>query len=541
MKQGFISKPRIKDIIIKTLTVTMPSMLFMIIGLFFLMYCIDKSVFTQTIDAEVQSLIKTANTYDGFDYTKTDLFYSRMKEALLSYAERCSSYHTYAVVSNYDNIVVVSSKEAFRAFMISNQENSGSYYYCENPKVLKWMREEWIPNLTSENMERTCSGFYLDDAYLYPNGLFIPGLFHKWSAVYGKVSDWGPSQIIEKDEIQRDFSELVNPKISPRHIYIEHPGNDSFHISLDENVRGTQINDAVFQYVDEKCQPIGHTKKLGDIETSYRIKLDHGSDSLVLFARMNVFQLFSARYLAVFLIVLSLTLLCSIVTVILRYQTAKNLYENELFRTTLINRLSHDLRTPLSAMVGYSENLLANIATEKKEHYARTILHNAEYMNEIIQNVMVLSKTENGALSLHKEPVDFMELSRDAWEKYKYQAEEKGLSICCQGECTMNADRFLICQMIENLMSNAVTHSAPGSQILINGTSDGYHIGNTCNQPLTLASEELWKPFVKENLARSSRTGSGIGLSIVKNICSLHGFKAEITYEKSLFKIDIMF
>lgn len=539
MNQGFISQPNLKRIIIKTLAITVPSMFFMIISMFYLMYQIDKSSFSHMIDEEVRSLVKTANTYDGFDYTNTDLFYSRMKEALISYAERCNSYHTYAVVSNYDNIVVVSSKEAFRAFVISNQENNGLYYYCENKQVLEWLREEWIPMITTGNEAKTNIELYVDDAYLYHNGLFIPGLFHKGGTIYKSNPNLEYSTITETVEVQNDFSSLADHKASPKHIVSYNPNGEFYHICLDDNIRGTQSNNAVFRYVNEKCQLINNKKSIGDVAISYRIKLDHGSDSLVLYARMNVFHLFFARYLTVFLVLLFLTLLCSIVTIILRYQTSKNRYENELFRTTLISRLSHDLRTPLSAMMGYSENLLANIATEKKEHYARSILHNAKYMNEIIQNVMVLSKTEQGAFTLHKEPINLVELSQNTWDKYKSLAAEKELTICYQGECTMNADPFLVCQMIENLISNAVIHSASKGQILIICSPNCYQISNTYDTSLTLDPEELWKPFVKENPARGNRTGSGIGLTIVKNICSLHGFKAKIIYERFLFKVSI--
>ncbi len=531
--------PRIKTILIKTLGVAIPSMLILLVAAFCLMYQIDKSAFLRAINTEITGLIETANIYDGYDYTKTDFFYPRMKEALLSYAERNDRCNTYAAIVNYDGFVNASSKASARTYILQKGEQRGFDYYCENDEVLSWMTNTEGAELDTDKQKGSTIQIIIEDAYLQSNGLLIPGKIRKSLLYYEKDPDTGTWRAHVSDIGSIDFSYLAENVYGVTHIYSSLPDASDYYIILEDAIRGTKADDTVFQYVDDKCMRLDTPDRFGDVAISYQEKLNHGSDSLILFARMNVFEVYASRYLTVFAVILllSITIFCA-VTIIL-YQSGKKAYDEEIFKSTLLSRLSHDLKTPITAMMGYSENLLYNINSDKKEHYARAIKSNAEYMNEIIQNVMLFSKTESAVFHPEKTSVELVELTKVVWEKYKLLAEEKELSLICNGLCEVNADRTLMQQMLENLVSNALSYATPGSSVIVSGADGIYRVANTSPSALAFDANDLWKPFVKGDKSRSERKGIGIGLSIVRNICELHGFKTSLSFTDNRFEITI--
>ena len=94
-----------------------------------------------------------------------------------------------------------------------------------------------------------------------------------------------------------------------------------------------------------------------------------------------------------------LAILISFISSMLSYHKLMYFYKNEDYRKALMNSMAHDLKTPLTAMSGYAENLKENVMTEKREHYAQAILQNTEYMNGIISDILNLSKLEEGSES----------------------------------------------------------------------------------------------------------------------------------------------
>ena len=94
-----------------------------------------------------------------------------------------------------------------------------------------------------------------------------------------------------------------------------------------------------------------------------------------------------------------------------------------------MNSMAHDLKTPLAAMTGYAENLIDNIRTDKQEHYAKAIKDNVEYMNGLIKNVLLLSKSEAESITLDKKSVDLVNLAENQWEKYIPMAEDRDIQI----------------------------------------------------------------------------------------------------------------
>jgi len=214
-------------------------------------------------------------------------------------------------------------------------------------------------------------------------------------------------------------------------------------------------------------------------------------------------------------------------------------YEIDEYRRNMTNALAHDLKSPLTAIYGYAENLKNNVHSEKKDYYADAVLENVQYMNEIITNTLDLAKLEISDKGLKKEKVNITELAEELYAKYRPQAESRDISFKISGSAVINADRKMMVQAMENLISNAVKYTEDGGEINITADAKSFVIFNSCGDVKN--TESLVRPFEKADQSRSNRSGSGLGLSIVKNIVMLHKFGFETKAENNIFTAKITF
>lgn len=214
-------------------------------------------------------------------------------------------------------------------------------------------------------------------------------------------------------------------------------------------------------------------------------------------------------------------------------------YEIDEYRRNMTNALAHDLKSPLTAIYGYAENLKNNVHSEKKDYYADAVLENVQYMNEIITNTLDLAKLEIGDKGLKREKIDITALAEELYAKYRPQAESRDISFNISGKAIVTADRKMMTQAVENLISNAVKYTEDGGEIAVTAEEKSFTISNSSVE--TANAENLEKPFEKADSSRSNRNGSGLGLSIVKNIAMLHKFGFETKAENGLFTAKIIF
>lgn len=242
------------------------------------------------------------------------------------------------------------------------------------------------------------------------------------------------------------------------------------------------------------------------------------------------------QYIKISILYLILSMIVAFIWAFGVHNKNKQYFAMEDYRKNLLNCLAHDLKTPLTVMTGYAQNLLENVHSEKKEHYASSIVENAEYMNSLIENILSLSKTETD-IKLNLEETDLIQLTEKLWAKYKEAAEEKELAVSFNGTLPRKVDISLISCALDNLLTNAVRYSKPGTQILISEENGAFVISNTPEKPVQKKAEDLWKPFEKEDISRKNQNGSGLGLSIVKNILEIHGFKPSLETDENTFTV----
>ena len=242
---------------------------------------------------------------------------------------------------------------------------------------------------------------------------------------------------------------------------------------------------------------------------------------------------------AICVAVLVICLVMSLIMAHRTYTVYKAHYAMEDYRRDMTNTLAHDLKTPLMAVSGCAEMLSDNTDAEKQKKYTDMILLNVDYMNAMITNVLELSRLEGGA-ELGRTSFDAAEAAKEVARKNSSVAEEKNIRLTVRGSGTINADRQLMIQAMDNLVSNALKFSPEGSETVIEVSDRAMVISNPVNMPVT-DPDRLWQPFVKGDDARNGQNGTGLGLYIVKTICDRHGFDCSIDTQNDRFAVRIGF
>lgn len=192
--------------------------------------------------------------------------------------------------------------------------------------------------------------------------------------------------------------------------------------------------------------------------------------------------------------------------------------------------ISHDLRNPLTPILGSASLLqkrLAERGMEREARAAEAILTNARRMNSMIQDLVESARLEAGKLELHKEPTDLCHLLRDISQRVGTPEDRGRLRVECPGRVpAVPADRERIERAIVNLMTNALKYSPSGSTVTARAErSDGEVLVSVVDQGMGIAPDELPHIFERFYRAREGRKteGLGLGLYITRLMVEAHG------------------
>ena len=208
------------------------------------------------------------------------------------------------------------------------------------------------------------------------------------------------------------------------------------------------------------------------------------------------------------------------------------------YQKELTSSLAHDLKSPLTVISAYVENLDENLFPEKKDVYIRGIEENVSYMNDIIINILEMSKISGKKNKLQKESVNIVELCGKIFEKYRTQIEEKGLDTKIKGEANFECNKVSMERAIDNLINNAITYSSENGNITIEISKKCIEISNPYKTQINVKAKKLLEPFVKGDESRGN-AGTGLGLCIAKEIFRLNGFFIRIEIGE-LFKVKVI-
>lgn len=190
----------------------------------------------------------------------------------------------------------------------------------------------------------------------------------------------------------------------------------------------------------------------------------------------------------------------------------------EQLRKEFIAQFTHEIKTPL-AIINGNIDLLENVDDEdKKAKYIEVINKEIAVINDLVLQMLDLSKLEAKAITLDKKEIDLRELSEDIIDDYEQLLMDKKLKIEIQGEDVLIVgDRKRIEMVIQNYLSNAIKHAFVNSTIKIKIKENEFSIENKGKQIDENRMDSIWESFVSDD-----QKGTGLGLAIVRNILELH-------------------
>lgn len=201
--------------------------------------------------------------------------------------------------------------------------------------------------------------------------------------------------------------------------------------------------------------------------------------------------------------------------------------EAEEKRRQLISNITHELKTPLAVIHSYAEGLQSGIDAEKQEHYLSVILDESEHMDEMVLQMLDVSRLEAGKVRLSVDQFSLLQLTESVVEKFAPLLEEKELSFRygLAEEFELTADEGRIRQVITNLISNALKYTERGGRITVNIYLENHSARLTISNTTPHLSDEallkVWDSFYRADPSRSE-PGTGLGLTLVKSIVELH-------------------
>lgn len=202
-------------------------------------------------------------------------------------------------------------------------------------------------------------------------------------------------------------------------------------------------------------------------------------------------------------------------------------------KSEFLANISHELRTPLNAIIGFSEimesGMFGDLGSDKYREYCQDIRESGQYLLDVINDVLDMSKIEAGRAQISKEAVDVDRLVLEALRVITPRADEKSIALRAEAATGLHiqADRRSLKQILLNLLSNAVKFTPAGGRVTVRTRQVGgvmnLYIEDTGIGIPKDALPKLGRPFEQvENQFTKTHKGSGLGLAIAKSLAELH-------------------
>ncbi len=222
--------------------------------------------------------------------------------------------------------------------------------------------------------------------------------------------------------------------------------------------------------------------------------------------------------------------------------------KSERMKTELITNVSHDIKTPLTSIVNYSD-LIAREPTDnpKITEYCTVLQRQSDRLKKLIEDLVEASKASSGSMEVHLAPCEAGVMLTQAAGEYEKRLAASGLTLVAQQPdeaVRIMADGRLLWRVFDNLMSNVCKYAQPGTRVYLTlertGSEAVITFRNTSKDALNISSDELLERFVRGDSARSTE-GSGLGLSIAQSLTTLQGGTLALSIDGDLFKVVLKF
>jgi two-component system phosphate regulon sensor histidine kinase PhoR len=203
----------------------------------------------------------------------------------------------------------------------------------------------------------------------------------------------------------------------------------------------------------------------------------------------------------------------------------------EAVRRDFVANVSHELRTPLTIVGGFAETLQdPDLAPDRRERFAKTIVSNAQRMQRIVDELLDLSRIESGHWQPHPQQVRVADVAAEVFARIADAAKSKGIAletVVGPNAETIYADRTALEQILLNLVENAMRHTAAGRIAIETTREAGGVVLSVSDTGTGIPPEHLpriFERFYRADAGRSREAGgTGLGLAIVKHLVEAHG------------------
>ena len=221
--------------------------------------------------------------------------------------------------------------------------------------------------------------------------------------------------------------------------------------------------------------------------------------------------------------------------------------KSQNMKTELITNVSHDLKTPLTAIITYVDLLKKeDITEEERKSYVQTLDQKSQRLKVLIEDLFEVSKAQSGNVTMNYLDVDVVNLMKQVRMEMKDQIEASNLTFrfnMPEEKIILSLDGQRTYRIFENLLSNALKYALPHSRVYVDILQNAEEIKvvfrNISAQELNYEPDRLTERFVRGDASRNSE-GSGLGLAIAKSFTELQNGKMNIEVDGDLFKVTLI-
>lgn len=226
--------------------------------------------------------------------------------------------------------------------------------------------------------------------------------------------------------------------------------------------------------------------------------------------------------------------------------------KSERFKTELITNVSHDIKTPLTSIINYTDLLKKEkIETEPIKGYVEVLDRQSERLKKLITDLIEASKASSGSIKMNFSSVNVGLMIEQVYGEFQDRFEKAGLTGIIKqpdDEVNIKADANHLFRVFDNILSNVVKYAQPDTRVYIdiikkeNKEENKVSVvfKNISKEKLNITGEELMERFVRGDRSRNTE-GSGLGLSIAKSLVNLMNGELKIVIDGDLFKVEVQF
>lgn len=220
----------------------------------------------------------------------------------------------------------------------------------------------------------------------------------------------------------------------------------------------------------------------------------------------------------------------------------------EQMKTELVTNVSHDIKTPLTSIINYTDLITSqNLGEQQLKEYTSVINNKSQRLKALIEDLIEASKAGTGNISLDFETINLCEIIGQIAGEYDEQLGKKNIDLILkvpEEPMNISADGRHLWRVLENIFSNAVKYSMEGTRIYADlNEGEGrytFTLKNVSKEALNISPDELTEQFVRGERSRHTE-GSGLGLYIAKSLTQAMGGEFSISISGDMFEVTITF